>query len=72
MAQAIIVDDKKITTKIISPTDYPITKISSSIPLIEIQEILPFRVKLTTIGIEASNNFPGIGLQVIGVNNYIM
>ena len=38
-----------------------------------IYEFLPFRVKFTTIGIGSEYaNIPGIGLQVIEVNNYIL
>ena len=35
--------------------------------------VLPFRVRFTTIGIgPAYANIPGIGLQIIGINNYIL
>jgi hypothetical protein len=36
-------------------------------------EILPFRVRFTNIGLlSASAGVPGIGLQIIGINNYIL
>ena len=36
-------------------------------------EILPFRVRFTNIGLlGATAAIPGIGLQVIGINNYIL
>jgi hypothetical protein len=37
-------------------------------------EILPFRLRITSIGIEGygENNPPGIGVQVIGFSNYIL
>lgn len=36
-------------------------------------ELLPFRVRFQNIGLNVANaNIPGIGLQVIGVNNYIL
>ena len=36
-------------------------------------ELLPFRVRFQNIGLNIANaNIPGIGLQVIGVNNYIL
>jgi hypothetical protein len=36
-------------------------------------EILPFRVRFTNIGLlGASAGIPGIGLQIIGINNYIL
>jgi hypothetical protein len=40
---------------------------------VRISEVLPFRVRFTTIGLPGSNaNIPGIGLQIIEVNNYIL
>jgi hypothetical protein len=34
---------------------------------------LPFRVMFTNIGIPPANaGIPGIGLQIIGINNYIL
>lgn len=41
---------------------------------VSINEILPFRLKLTNIGIEGINplNPPGIGMQIIGFSNYIL
>lgn len=36
-------------------------------------EILPFRVRFTSIGLLGTNaGVPGIGLQIIGINNYIL
>ena len=38
-----------------------------------ILELLPFRVRFQNIGLNIANaNVPGIGLQIIGVNNYIL
>jgi len=38
-----------------------------------ILELLPFRVRFQNIGLNIANaNIPGIGLQIIGVNNYIL
>ena len=41
---------------------------------VSINEILPFRLKITNIGIEGINplNPPGLGMQVIGFSNYIL
>jgi len=38
------------------------------------KDILPFRLKITNIGIEGIDpgNPPGIGVQVIGFSNYIL
>lgn len=38
-----------------------------------ILELLPFRVRFQNIGLNIANaNIPGIGLQIIGINNYIL
>ena len=38
-----------------------------------ILEFLPFRVRFQNIGLSVANaGIPGIGLQIIGVNNYIL
>jgi len=38
-----------------------------------ILELLPFRVRFQNIGLNLANaNIPGIGLQIIGINNYIL
>ena len=41
---------------------------------VSINEILPFRLKITNIGIEGINplNPPGLGMQIIGFSNYIL
>ena len=73
MALAIIFDDTIQKTKSVNSVSYPITKI---IPIelgIKINEVLPFRVRFATIGIpSAYAGIPGIGLQIIGINNYIL
>lgn len=53
---------------------YSITKIKEPQRKVVINEVLPFRIKFTTIGIAGygSTNVPGIGLQIIGVSNYIL
>jgi hypothetical protein len=40
----------------------------------DIRDVLPFRVRFTSIPFEqyGQNNPPGIGLQIIGLNNYIL
>ena len=39
-----------------------------------IEEMLPFRIRFTHVGIEGfnPNAIPGIGLQIIGISNYIL
>lgn len=43
-------------------------------PRVRIEENLPFRIRFTTIGVPGYGppGFPGIGIQVIGYNNYIL
>lgn len=75
MAKATLTDIK-IKTKITPIKDFK----SSGIKTVDyskkvsINEILPFRLKITNIGIEGINplNPPGIGMQVIGFSNYIL
>jgi septin family protein len=40
----------------------------------DIINVLPFRVRFSSIPFEqyGQNNPPGIGLQIIGINNYIL
>lgn len=73
MASVKIFERKNKTRKIYSEK-YSITTIHERKRRVEIQETLPFRIKFTTIQIPGygSNNIPGIGLQIIGVSNYIL
>ena len=73
MASAIIIDTDSHKAKKINSTQYPISKIIYKTKTVRIDEFLPFRVKFTTIGIGSPySNVPGIGLQIIEVNNYIL
>lgn len=73
MASAIIIDETTQRTKKVDSVNYPITKIIPTNPGIKINEVLPFRIRFTTIGIpSAHSGVPGIGLQIIGINNYIL
>ena len=74
MATAVIIDDYRNRTTVPTTVDHPITQIKYSAPLTTVQSILPFRVRFTTIGIEgySPSNPPGIGLQVIGISNWII
>jgi hypothetical protein len=74
MATAIIIDDSIHGAKLIDSYDYPLISITENYGSIRINEILPFRVRFTNIGIQgySSNNPPGIGLQVIGISNWIL
>lgn len=74
MAKAVIVDASKTKVKIIKSKAYPNVKIKPEVRTVRIEDVLPFRVRFTTIGIEAygSNNAPAIPFQVIGYSNYIL
>lgn len=75
MAKTTIID-VKTKSKIIPVKDFSSSKIKSVdySKKVSINDILQFKIKLTNIGIEGANPFnpPGIGLQVIGVSNYIL
>ena len=75
VAQAIIIDEKKINTVIVENKKYSLTTISGiNKGTAKINDVLPFRVRFTDIKIPGygPNNVPGIGLQVIGYSNYIL
>lgn len=75
MAQAIIIDDQKNRLSSINEIDYNNISISENQKkYITISQILPFRVRITNIGIEgfSSTNPAPIGIAVIGINNYIL
>jgi hypothetical protein len=73
MALAIISDETKQKIKKVNSFSYPITKIIPIESGIKINEVLPFRVRFSTIGIpSAYAGVPGIGIQIIGINNYIL
>ncbi len=74
MAKAVIIDERKVSTRKLSPKLFPIFNIVRTKRTVVINETIPFRVKFTNIGIEGygPNNVPGIGIQVIGYSNYIL
>lgn len=73
MATAVI-SNKQQSTKSVDRKDYPIFNIRSSKQTTLINEVLPFRISITNIGIEGygPNNVPPIGIAVVGLNNYIL
>lgn len=73
MASAVIIDDTLQKARVIKDINHPITNIIPVTRGVRIDEVLPFRVRFTTIGLSGANaNVPGIGLQIIGINNYIL
>lgn len=74
MAVVKIINDNLITTKSITTTKSFNTKIKPELRTVKVNQVVPFRVKFTNIGIESyspSNPAP-IGIAVIGINNYIL
>jgi hypothetical protein len=73
MASAIVIDTDNHKIKKAKSVGYPISEIIYKTRAVKINEVLPFRVKFTTIGLgSAYAGIPGIGLQIIGINNYIL
>jgi hypothetical protein len=74
MANVVISNKVNLKTQRIETADYPISKIIQGRRQVRINEILPFRVRFTTITVPgySSTNIPGIGIQVIGFSNYII
>ena len=67
-----IVDTYKNKTTTIKNSNYPVTSIKSPKKTTNVKYVLPYRVRFTTVGIPGAYNVPGIGLQVIGVSNWIL
>jgi hypothetical protein len=74
MATATIIDNLNNKTKSIFLTNYPLATITESQRLVQITEVLPFRVRFSAIQVEkiGLGNTPAIPLQVIGYSNYIL
>ena len=73
MATAKILElDHKV--KYIELTDFPKVSISDLKYQTSVQEVIPFRVRFTSINIDGytKTNPPPIPLQVIGYSNYIL
>ena len=68
------IEDIKFSAKNIQAKDYSLTEIESKSPSLAISEVLPFRIRITNIGIGSYSptNVPPIGIAIIGVNNYIL
>ena len=74
MAKAVIIDKKPGILKKITPADYGLATIKYKQPKVKINNVLPFRVKFTNIGVPGygPNNPAPIGIAIIGLNNYIL
>jgi hypothetical protein len=73
MASAVITD-KKSTTRSVDSVDYPKINLIGNKRVTLINEVLPFRIRITNIGIDAygPGNAAPIGIAIIGLNNYVM
>ena len=73
MATAVVTDYPHNKTAAIYPVDYPRIEITPLVPSAVFFDVLPFRVKFTTIQIESvASNVPAIPFQIIGYSNYIL
>jgi len=68
------IEDIKFSTKNIQAKHYSLTEIKARPTGFAISEVLPFRIKITNIGIGSYSptNVPPIGIAIIGINNYIL
>ncbi len=74
MAQAKILPKNNNKLKAINAISYAIINVASDTRTVKVNDVLPFRVKFTNIGIEgySATNPAGIGIAVIGFSNYIL
>lgn len=74
MASVSIKNKNTKTLKAINAISYAIINVARDNRAVKIEEVLPFRIKFTNIGIPGYgiNNPAGIGIAVIGLNNYIL
>lgn len=74
MAKAVIVDDTKRLLRRIKPSNFFNSRIRFKPGRARVKEVLPFRVKFINVDIAqyTSTTPAGIGIAIIGVNNYIL
>lgn len=73
MAKAIILEDSNKKVRSIKTSNFFKSKIVFKSKNVKINEVLPFRVKITNIGVPSySSNAAPIGIAVIGYSNYIL
>jgi hypothetical protein len=74
MATAIIKNKTKTKLKAINALTYGAVKISKPYPIVKINEVLPFRIRITNIQVPGYDSLhpAGIGIAIIGLNNYIL
>lgn len=73
MATVTINNNAPVFTKVIEKVSFPNAEITQPNRGVNINSILPFRIRFTAIHIPTSiGNVPAIPLQVIGFSNYIL
>lgn len=74
MASAVVLDNNKNKLRAINAISYAIINVANENRTVKINEVLPFRVKFTNIMVPgySQTNPAGIGIAVIGFNNYIL
>lgn len=74
MATAIIVNKTKTKLKAINALTYGAIKVSKPSPIVKINEVLPFRIRITNIQVPGYDSLhpAGIGVAIIGLSNYIL
>jgi len=73
MATVVINNNTPVFTKAIERVSFSSVEITQPIRGVNINSVLPFRIRLTAIQIPTSiGNIPAIPLQVIGFSNYIL
>ena len=74
MAKAVITEKNKNNVVFIKPEKFLRSSIITPTKVVRINDVLPFRIKFTSIGIEGASptNVPPIPLKIIGFSNYIL
>lgn len=73
MATVVINNNQPVFTKIVEQVRFPSVTIDEPSRGVEINSVLPFRIRFTPIQITSlSQGVPAIPLQVIGFSNYIL
>lgn len=69
-----IITESSNNLKEVSTKNYPIFQAENNKRLYRLEEVLPFRVRITNIGVQGYSpvNPAPIGIAVIGLNNYIL
>ena len=73
MATVVINNNTPVFTRAVERTSFPNVQITQPNRGVNINSVLPFRIRFTAIQIPASiGNVPAIPLQIIGFSNYIL